>query len=300
MKNFSITTIILAVLGVTVPIVWDYYKSTSAIDVQITGRSTIFSKPEKMDSLVITYNGEVLNELSKTTFSIVNSGRTPILKKDVALPISMQFEKTGNIIDAKIDNMHPTDLGASILFIKEKSVIVLDFPLLNPGDSIDFSILAATSNIKFDASGRIAGVASLLVKDISQEKAGKRTPWVTYPVAIFSFILALATLGVFMQLPAEVKTRKKFKRGELIIPQFASIADYESWVNTTFSFTTVKERKTLIQIGYESLGGDNVFIQNDNKIFSAITEMLISSTSNLTTGLITLSITAWGVWYVYF
>lgn len=84
----GVTGILVGLLGVVGPIVWEYYKTKSEIKLRVVGTSTIISKPKKLDGLIITYDGEALDQLSKTVFSLINSGRTPILKK--MLPLLLQ------------------------------------------------------------------------------------------------------------------------------------------------------------------------------------------------------------------
>lgn len=302
MKNLnfaSISGILIGLLGIFGPIIWDYYKTNTAIELRVVGKSTIVSKPEKMDGLVISYSGEVLNELSKTSFVIVNSGRTPIHERDVAAPISIKFSDESDIIDAKIDSVFPQDLDASLYFNKTEGSIALKFPLLNPGDKIDFSILSKTSNITFDAAGRIAGVPSLIVKDISQERGGIGRRWVVYFVGIFSALLFLvAIVALFTLLPDERRIKSQVRAGTFLLPSLKSKTEWFTWINSTFKFTTEKEREPLLQLMNGLPDTESLAISHREQIMVAIQSVLRHSMSNLTAVGIVFGIALIGCWYV--
>lgn len=296
----SVTGILVGILGVVGPIVWDYYKTKSEIELRVIGKSVIISKPEKMDGLIITYDGEALDELSKTAFSVINSGRTPILKKDIVSPISVKFAKESNIINAKLDGMQPQDLGASLRFNRGDGTIVFEFPLMNPGDRVDFSVLSKTGNVKFDAVGRIAGVSSLtVVKDIPQDKVGKSLPWTVYPVGFFSALLAFASIMGFRQVPTEMRIKTQIKTGTFELPRLKAKEEWMAWINSTFYFTTVNERAPLLLLISELPDADDFATIHREKIMAGIQSLLRSALSNLVMGLIVLAIATAGGWYVF-
>lgn len=296
----SVAGIIIGILGVIGPIAWDYYKTKSEVELRVIERSVIISKPKKLEGLLITYRGEALEELSKTAFSFINTGRTPILKKDIAMPISIQFSKESNVLDAKIEELYPKDLGASIQFNREPPSIMLEFPLLNPGDRIDFSILARKDNIDFSAGGRIAGVSSLKIeKDNYLEKKSKNRPWTIYPVGLFSLVLAFASFVGFSQYPRELKFKRAVKRGTFKLPNIMTRDEFISWVESSFDFTTDSEREPLLVLSRELPDTDNFSVDNNEKIMACIKNTLDNATSNLWMGIFVLTISAIGGVYVF-
>lgn len=303
MTKFSVAgavSILIGILGVIGPIGWDYYKTTSEIELRILEKSIVISKPQKLDGLVITYGGEALDELSKTTFSLSNTGRTPILKKDVASPVTLKFAKDSSIIDAKIDRMQPLDLGASLQFNRGDGMLTLEFPLLNPGDRIDFSVLAKTSAVDFDAGGRIAGVSSLhVVKDIAQTKVGKSLPWTVYPVGFFSVLLALVSIVGFSHAPAERRMKAKVNTGTFELPNLKTVDAWIEWVNADFYFTTKDERGALISLLRSLPPGNDFAADHGVVIFAAVQRMLSTMVPNFRMALIVLGIAAAGGWYVF-
>jgi hypothetical protein len=303
MSKFSLVGaagILIGILGVVGPIGWDYYKTKSEIELSVVEKSIIISKPEKLDGLVITYAGEALDELSKTTFSLTNSGRTPILKKDVASPITVKFAKDSNIIDAKIDRMQPLDLGALLQFNRGEGMLILEFSLLNPGDRIDFSVLAKTTAVDFDAGGRIAGVSSLhVVKDIAQDKISKSAPWTFYPVGFFSAFLALTSMVGFTRFPAEKRTKARFSAGTFELPNHKTLDAWIDWVNSDFFFMTPSEREPLIMLLKTLPVGDDFAAMHGEKIMAAVQSILNRMTPNLRVALVVFGIAAAGGWYVF-
>jgi len=253
-----------------------------------------------MDGMTITYAGEALDELSKTSFSVINTGRTPILKKDVASPITVKFAKEANVIDVKLDGMQPKDLGATLKFNKEDGELILEFPLFNPGDKMDFSVLAKTSNVQFDSVGRIAGVPTLVVKDVSQERVGKSRPFATYPVSFFSLLLIIASLSLLLsEYPAEIRIKSQIKNGVFELPSLKSKVEWLAWINSTFSFTTTNERKSLLQIIGNLPDVENLAILHREEIRNGIQRLLGQALSNLKAAVIVFLIAAIGGWYVF-
>ncbi|MDD2776379.1 MAG: hypothetical protein PHU06_10515 [Gallionella sp.] len=298
--NVGFWTILLAGLGIVVPIVWDYYKTTSAIELVLTGKSTIISKPEKMNGLVITYDGESLEELSRITFSIINTGRSPIGKKDVVSPIVVSFAKEAGVIDVKIDSMQPPNLGANLIFDKAVGSTTFDFPLLNPNDRIHFSVLAKTSNIKFNAAARIAGVSSLGVKDISDDKTKKIRPWTIYPVGFFSVLFLMVAFSMLLKdYPNERRVKRALKSRVFDLPLYQIKSDLIDWVSSTIGFLTNKDRDAVI-LFIDNFSDSE--LTNDitrTRIMDSIQHAVNRAQSNLQTGLLTMILSFWGLWYVF-
>lgn len=302
-KKISIVSIIgvlVAILGIVAPITWDYYKTKSEVELRVIEQSLIISKPKKLDGLVITYHDKPLEELSKTVFVVTNTGGTPILKKDVAIPISIKFPKDSNILDVKLEGMQPKDLGALLHYDQNSQSITLDFPLLNPGDRVDFSVLAGTHNIEFLPGGRIAGVQSLkIVKEALQEKVNKSPSWIVYTVAFFSILLIIISIEGFRAFFKEIKFKAKLKRGQFTLPDLKTRNECINWVNSYFSFTTKSERGSLIVLLRKLPDTDNFSTTHHEEILSAIKEMSDNAISNFIVLIIVLAIALLGILYVF-
>lgn len=295
----GITGILVGIFGVIGPIGWDYYKTKSEIELKVIDSNVIIERPKKLDGLVITYGGEKLDELSKTTFILSNTGRTPLLKRDVVQPVCIEFSPTSDVIDAKIESTMPRDLGATIQLNRNARQIVLDVPLLNPGDRIEFSALAKSSKIEFDASARIAGITSVsVIKEAQKEHASKATPWTVYPVGFFSALLFLASLVGVTQAPAELRTRRTLRNGTFTLPSMNSQAECLEWVDSRFFFTTAKERGTLKCLIKTLPDRQEFSVAYRTEILNGVQTLVDSAMPNLPMALGIIFISIIGGWYV--
>lgn len=295
---FGIIGIAIGIFGVVGPIAWDYYKTKSEIELKVIESSVIIEKPKKLDGLVISYGGEELDELSKTTFSLSNTGRTPLLKKDVVQPIHVRFSPESRIIDAKIEATNPKDMGATIQFNRADGYIVFDIPLLNPGDQIEVSALSKSIKVDFHVTARIAGVTSLnVVKEIAKPRGP--TPWTIYPVGFFSALLLLASVVGLSEVSAEIKTKKSLRAGTLDLPQMHSLAECLAWIDAQFFFTTKTERRVLKSF-VETLSDRADFSSAyRNEILGGVQRLVDNAVPNLSISIMFIVISGLGGWYVF-
>lgn len=293
--------ILIGILGVVGPISWDYYKTKSDIEIKPIESSVIIEKPKKLEGLVVTYGGEELDELSKTIFSLTNTGRTAILKKDIVQPLTVTFTPASKVIDARIENMSPRGVETSLKFNRADSSIVFDIPLLNPGDRIEFSAMAKSTKTDFDAYARIVGISSLnIVNEMPREDRSERKPlpWTVFPVGAFSiFLLAVSLVGV-SQVPAELRTKRALRDGSFELPRLETRAQCLAWANSFFFFTTAKERIALQEL-IASFPDANGFSETyRDQLMYGVRAMVEGAASNLVMVLVVVTIGCSGVWYV--
>lgn len=82
-KTTTLLAILVAILGVVVPIIWVRYNTTSSLELHYVSNTTIVAKSQELEKLAVFYDGMELEQLSKADFILINSGRTPITKSDV-------------------------------------------------------------------------------------------------------------------------------------------------------------------------------------------------------------------------
>jgi hypothetical protein len=273
--------IVAIVLGVA-KIASDNERARSGIELRVTGTSTILSRPEKLDGLKITYNGEALDKLSQTVFSVVDTGNTPIQKKDVSSALFVLFDEAQNIIDAKVVETFPQGVDAELKYNKELGKVTLEIPLLNPGDRVDFSVLAKSAQIPFTAGARIAGVPPLVVTRVSaQDPPEKRHSWTVYPVAVLFMLCLLICIAGFFMLLAELRMRQRFSLETFTLPTHSTKEEWISWVNSTFSFALEKERSPLIDFFKNQPDGQNMASLDREQVMAEVQALLIRTVSNI-------------------
>lgn len=296
----SVLTVVVGVVGVLGPIGWDYYKTTISLELRASKTSEIIAEASKLAGLSILYNGEVVPSLSKTTFTLVNAGRTPILEKDVVSPVTIKFPEESGVIEAKIEAAIPKDIGATISFEKAAGTAVVRFPLMNPGDAIRVSVLSKASNIKFSYGARVAGINSIpLIQEVEEPIEKGKSRWITIPVGMFSVLMILAAFVGLSQARTEVKIKRQLRNGTYQIPAISTKAACLAWVDREFFFTTAAEHRALKALISTLDEVPNFSEINNQKIMTGVTVMIETAQPNMRMAAIVSLIAALGIYYIF-
>lgn len=214
--------IMVAVLGIIIPIIASYIISFSANDTKLLTVSNsnfepIISKSNNLHSnLVISYDSLAVNNISKLTVKIKNSGNVSLVKSDfIDGPINFQinFDKSNPSTILQVKKKSDANQQSSKLefknYVNRSNIIYLP-SLLNSGDEVvieafflntpnaDFSIVGKLLN------GEIKGPNLIAIKD---SPLGYKTlilsinsifsyKWLTIFVFIFLF-MSTALSSVF-------------------------------------------------------------------------------------------------------
>lgn len=219
--------LLLAGASVIVPIAWDNYKSETAIELQHLTTVTLVEEKHDISKLEVFYDGRKIKNLSKSLFSIVNTGNTPIIEEDVKSPLKIVFGKNSKLLDFKVEKLHPANLIFTTRIDKKENSLLTSFPLLNPSDFVQFSVITSSLTPKYRALALIKGVKKFPIVNRSSELEQKRKeiPWTIYPVGGFTILF----LTVLIQLAGnDIKLRKvrtEFLKGHLEIPTYNTKKD---------------------------------------------------------------------------
>lgn len=292
--------VIVGVLGVIGPIAWDYYKTKSEIELQLVDLSPIIEKSKRLEGLRITYAGEAVDELSRATFQIRNSGRTPILKKDVVSPLYIQLPQASKVIEAKIAETRPKNLDASVLFNKADGRITVEFALLNSGDVIRVSILTQSTDVAFDAGARIAGISNLVIAPNATlgTKPTRSISWTVYAVGFFSLLMAVGGIGLVTMARTELRIKNAIRAKSFSLPALKSCDDVKRYIESSFDFATRDERAPLLKLLDSLPDSDNFTVTHREAILRGIEELLSRAVPNLPLGIGMFVVSALGFWYV--
>ncbi|MCD9212781.1 hypothetical protein [Vibrio cholerae] len=234
----TFVTLLISILGVIVPITWDYYNAKKDLSLTVVSSSIVISPSSEVDGLKVSYKGIELNTLSKTTFLIENTGSRPLLKSEVVSPIKIEVPKEVKILDAIIDSQVPSNLDVNL--IRNNGIVEINFSLLNPSDKVYFSLLTDSNKLEFSASARVVGVSELAVFYTPPKTL---TIWALLwmPVAIISSLLVIVSLFGFIHYPKEYRVKRALKNNSFVVPEFSSIEEANVWVKETFYFMTKNE-----------------------------------------------------------
>lgn len=301
MRNWNILGVlgvIVGVIGVAGPILWDYYKTKSEIQISMLEYSRVIEKSRGLPGLSIIYKGEAVNELSSATFSLTNTGRTPILSKDVVSPIYIKLPEDARPIEAKLLGGKFGDLNASVTLDKDNNKVTISFPLLNPGDTINFAVLMQSSDHSFETGARIAGI-SLINIPYTPPKLVTPTPFTSYLVGLVSVFLGLIGLFIALDILPERRMRKLFKSGSFGLLDLKSKTDVISYINSQFKFTTKKERRSVLALVESYPDSEDIVTLHRDAIVNELKNTVESATPNLPVSLFFFVIAGLGIWYVF-
>lgn len=259
MKKFGLTgaiiTALIPIIGIISPIIWDYYNSSKSLTVTENSTTTIINSSVKLDGLKISYNGEELDALYIISFTIENTGNSPIRSAHVVSPLSLIFDKKfeGNILDAKIDSTDPKNSEAQII-IQDNRNIVLTFPLLNPEDKVNFSIISRNDNLHFNVNARIEDIKNVEYKKQYEGTTpkSKKFSFISITVGFFTLFSFIAIIMGINFYNKEKSTIKLLKNNTLPLPVFQDESQASRWIDDRFDFT-LSEARSLLKNDLNSL-----------------------------------------------
>lgn len=301
MDFLAVLGIIIGVIGIAFPIAWDFYKTKSAVELQLTSFVTLVEKTDQLDKLSITYNGENLNQISRADFVFINTGRMPILQNDIISPPQIIFKQGIKILDVKIDSQQPANMNAAITLDSQKNSITITFPLLNPNDFIRFSVLIDTKNLEYESNARIAGVSELISTNKLAEtsKVTKSTSWTVYPVGLIGvFFLFVAFISSLPNLRTEIRTRKLIGLNQFPIPKDQLPITYVDFIFNELRFAIIHDEKQKIIGWLKTLPQNTPLNQEQHKSVQNAVNRIARSAVNIPVFLTLITFGIGGIIYV--
>ena len=300
--NVGVVTVlglILAAVGILAPIGWDWYKTSSALELHHVANIKLVERASLPEKLQLTYDGRSIPTLSRHTFSLINTGRTPILKDDLKLAPTITFEGDVELLEVVVDAHAPRDLDIRFTIESRTNSVVVSFPLLNPGDQIQFGVLLAGSTSDYTVKGRIVGITEIEVVDRVEEflEVKEKIHFTVYFVGIMSLMLYFVIFGGGIPaLIEDARIKAAIARNEFDIPKSDSKEDYIKFIRATFTRKTKKLQPLTDFI--EGLPSD---VSLGDDYHDQIRKMVIEfakKQNNLSAFIILLSLASLGSWYV--
>jgi len=159
-KVQALTTVAALILTVVALIfaAWVYIsqKSASSLSLQLTSNTRLVSSSSPVtDKLDIFFDGESIDELWLLSFRLMNDGDVPITPTDFIEPLKIT-QSAGRILEVRHGETVPVNLRFSFL-MESNHETVLERMLLNPGNSIVFSLISTGSANTVGVTSRIVG-----------------------------------------------------------------------------------------------------------------------------------------------
>lgn len=255
----------------------------------------------KLDKLQFSYDGHPVTQLTKFAFVLTNTGRVAIRKDEVVSPIVIQFGNA-NIIDARIDAVVPDNLESHIKVASSGHEVSIEYPLLNPNDQIQFSILTESREVAIKVSARIAGVRSIIYADQrGKTKSMKRKTisWTVWVVGVFTLLSLGLTLAGFSGAGEEMAIKRLLSSDLLHVPTGFKPQEYSEMIQRAlpeFKKTDLKQVTTFL----EKLPQSNVLGEDKVKALRALIRETVPDLDMVVAAVVFLGLSIIGIVYVAF
>jgi hypothetical protein len=233
LSKLAVVSLVVAVLGICVPIAWDYYKNKSDLAMLEVGKLPLLVQDGSLKKVRIYYGTNEVNQITRFNFLFENTGRTPIQDRDIVIPIQICLSNGCEFIDASIDKVEPPSVAASTEMTSSNQILLLKFPLLNPSDKISFSGLVSGSNPVVKLQARVVGVRDVhFVDETSQNQKSFKLS------SILPIIVSVATVILLSFLKAARGELRQAQTGMLILEsdserlsKFTKKSDFLNYIN---------------------------------------------------------------------
>jgi hypothetical protein len=271
--------LLIAALAIVVPIIWDRYRTKTAVELRWLGTAPLVDESVAPDKLQVFYDGKPIKSVAQFQFAIVNAGRTPIRGVDFITPITVTFlqqawttfkgvayvatseDKSGNlsslaalgsaradILDVRVTRTQPSGVDVSASIDPDRTALRLKSTLLNPGDSVEISaVVAGSSTTQLEASGRIVGVPSILVDKQPPIRSGRLNKFAVPVVVLLPLLFgAVSILGLFYYAKVR-RLDQRVSDGTLRIPASPTKTEIQEFIDSNFSAIKSSKSFTAIQ-----------------------------------------------------
>jgi hypothetical protein len=288
--SISVAGLVLAALGIFVPIVWEQLKGNTQLLLVKQSESQVLTYDKAIGDLEVKYKGRSVASLVRTVFVLKNSGNRPIERSDLVLPVTIALT-SGAIIDAAIQEPDPKNVVTSLAV--QKNQISLLFDLLNPGDSFRVVVLADAEKFTYVAECRVKNVKELLIQEAKEKIDRPAVTWVFWIVAFFAILLFLAGISLLREHFKTKRIAKVLRDEEFVRTHLSSRQSLLAFASTlTFLSGAQKAQNTILLEELEKDESD-YHLEDLLKRFEAN----LLSNNVFGSGTASLIISGVGIWY---
>ncbi len=161
------TTLIIAFAGVVVPVfIWQADFNSRSIQLQIFSQTLLDPDvPKAVSGLRISMDGTDLDRPYLTVIELKNNGDRPILATDYEEEIQIIVDNGARLVRAQLTETAPQDVQP--LFTNNDKFLKINPLLLNPNDSMTFSLITDGEKPFFKTRARISGIKFIELEDKS-------------------------------------------------------------------------------------------------------------------------------------
>nr|WP_321454031.1 hypothetical protein [uncultured Carboxylicivirga sp.] len=250
-KTFSVISLIIGIIGILSPIVWDKINKSKKLKIELRSSISILEKDPILDNLSIYFDNNKISSLVKYQFVIQNNGNLPIEENDIKTQPSLTFTDSTKIIAFNINSKSFKEVEFHLSKDSLSSRLLLDFPLLNPDDFVEFVVyVSGCIDCKPRISARIKGISNLLIEDktIVEPVLKKSLGGFDYVASVIGFIFLIAFFLSYRGAMQHSKVRKLLKESPELINEKNSIEELLEFVASEMFFIDDDEKKEIENI----------------------------------------------------
>lgn len=187
---------------------WHYRPEGGAISYGASITPIVANIPGKPSELRVMYDSIELAHAEFVQVYVRNTGSGPISRRDFDGPLTISLAHA-RIVSARVGETIPSNLPVSIQTPDSARVLVSPL-LLNPGDQLAISIIAAGNVPNVSVSGRVLGVTNVeFAPDLFGQHSGGSTEYLIGALsAIAATLLGKFTSSLLYRIASNRKVRR--------------------------------------------------------------------------------------------
>jgi hypothetical protein len=292
-RDVALWSLFVAAAGVIAPIILGHYQNSAELTLKEKSSTAIINLAHVPEDLAVTYAGVQIQNLTTIGFELSNTGNKPIQAGQLIEIPRITFRNSARVLSAHIDSAFPPDVEAVLNTTPDKSSVAIEFPLLNVGDRVSFSVLVDQASPTYRTSARIVGI-----RELTFAKAPPRAKLNLGSVSWGSFIVLGATSFCFlilivggMSLAEERRTNQLWKARLIRFPKNVSSSTFRKYFDELFRGIKIDSERAPIRQLLDALPPEKLFSDADNKrleteIGKALASFSVSRTMLLLIGVL--------------
>jgi hypothetical protein len=163
---------------------------------------------EVRGKIQVLYEGKPVDDARLVVLRIWNSGKVPISSNDFERPVTFDFGKDAEVLDATIFETKPSNLTDEAVLEKDINKVILRPLLLNRDDSIKFKVLLTRLRRNIQVSARISGINQIFApEELPIRKRIRKVNdiiefllklWFLFLVIITVFIISIYIINIYV------------------------------------------------------------------------------------------------------
>lgn len=252
-NSLIVVTLLITILAIITPIVWDQYLRKAALELHYLGSIELIEDPI-LEKLKILYDGKQISNLTKHEFLLINSGQTPITQSDIVEPLEISSSNIQEILKVNLTSSTPENLAINLSTSENKDALIIDFPLLNPGDSAVFSVLSIGGKYgEFTVSARIVNIGNIEIINEKLREKGWQVPGYKIFFIILIIIQSTALFSFVKELMKDISIMNEFNTDGFEIVKPNTVDGYKDFIKKYFSGKSKSEMADIrtLQLQFE-------------------------------------------------